>query len=157
MLGRPPALGARAVVVGPHDLVQEALPAEDLVEEHLHVVGFARVDVDVQRPILREHPPRLAEPRLEKTEVVVEAVGVGAAARRPAPVPPPAEPGAVTVGIGLDREREPALLLPGVERRIDVDQRERAVRQPWKQIEVVAEVDPLLEHTGEARSRPGCS
>ena len=130
VLGRPAALGARAVVVGPDDLVQEALAAEDLVEEHLAVVRLARVDVDVQRPVLREHPPRLAQPRLEKAEVVVEAVGVGAAARRPAPVAPAAEPGAVAVGIGLDREREPALLLAGVERRIDVDQREGAVRQP---------------------------
>ena len=48
VLRRPSALRARAVVVGPDDLVQEALAAEDPVEQELAVVSLAVVDVEVE-------------------------------------------------------------------------------------------------------------
>jgi hypothetical protein len=76
VFGRPAAAGAGAVVVGPDDLVEEALAAEELVEEELHVVRLPIVDVKVERPALREHPSHFTEPRLEKAQVVVELVAV---------------------------------------------------------------------------------
>ena len=41
---------------------------------------------------------------------------------------------------------ESALLAPGIERRIEVDQLERLVGQGRKKVHVVGEVDRLLEH-----------
>src|ERR1043165_982275 len=46
VLRRPALLRARAVVVGPDDLVHERRATEDLVEEHLAVVHLAVVDVE---------------------------------------------------------------------------------------------------------------
>ena len=84
VLRRPPPLRARAVVVGPDDLVQEAVAPEDLVEEHLAVVRLAVVEVEVERAVVARAGAGLAQPRLEEAEVVVEGVGVGEApARRP--------------------------------------------------------------------------
>ena len=108
VLRRPAALRARAVVVGPDDLVQEAVAAEDLVEQHLAVVRLARVEVHVERAVLPQQPPRLAQPRLEEAEVVVVAVVVGRCADDCRAVAAPAEARAVAVGIGAGRERERA-------------------------------------------------
>ncbi len=49
VLRRPARFGARAVVVRPDDLVQEAVAAEDLVEQDLAVVRLAVVEVEVER------------------------------------------------------------------------------------------------------------
>ena len=81
MLGRPARLRAGAVVVGPDDLVEEALAPEDLVEQQLAVVRLAVVDVEVERALAREQPVRFDEPRREEGEVVVEVVAVGGLAR----------------------------------------------------------------------------
>ena len=48
VLGGPAAPRLRAVVVRPHQLVQERIAAEDLVEQKLAVMGLAVVDVEVQ-------------------------------------------------------------------------------------------------------------
>ena len=88
----------------------------------------------------------LAQARLDEGQVVVVAVGVPQASEHGRPVGASAEPGAVAGRIGLGREPKPPLLSPGVERRIDVDQRERLVGKLRQELEVVAEVDPLFEH-----------
>ena len=86
MLGRPAALGARAVVVGPDDLVEKALAPEDLIEQQLAVVGLAVVDVEVERARAGEQPAGLLEARREEGEVVVEVVAVGGLGEQLRPV-----------------------------------------------------------------------
>ena len=78
MLGGPPARGAPAVVVGPDDLVEEAVAPEDAVEQHLAVVHLAVVDVEVEGAVGGEDAVGLAQPRLEEGEVVVEGIVEGA-------------------------------------------------------------------------------
>src|SRR3712207_7594850 len=48
VLRGPPPCRPGAVVVGPDDLVEEVLAAEDAVEQDLAVVRLAVVDVEVQ-------------------------------------------------------------------------------------------------------------
>ena len=92
VLGRPAALRARAVVVGPDDLVEEALAAEDLVEQHL-ARSAPRGSRGGRRGCRRRASSRRASRRRgsRNAEVVVEAVvvrapadalGCGSAARR---------------------------------------------------------------------------
>jgi hypothetical protein len=95
VLRRPALLGARPVVVRPDDLVHEARAAEDLIQHHLAVVNLARVDMEEQAAGRLQHATRLDQPRPQKAEEVVEAVGVPARrlARRshplgPIPMPP---------------------------------------------------------------------
>ena len=95
VLRRPAPLRLGAVVVGPHELVQEALAAEDLVEQQLHVVRLALVEVQVERALGVEQAVDLAQARLEEAEVVVEAVAVGRALEQLGAVAAAAEPGAV--------------------------------------------------------------
>ena len=97
MLRRPAAARLGAVVVGPDQLVEEALAAEQLVEQQLAVVRLAVVDVEVQRAVGREQPADLAQPRLEEAEVVVERVAVGGLLEQPRRVAAAAEAGAVAV------------------------------------------------------------
>ena len=73
MLRGPAAPRPGAVVVGPDDLVQEALTAEDLVEQNLAVVSLTVVDVEVERPVVAEQPVGLVQPRPDEAEVVVKA------------------------------------------------------------------------------------
>ena len=153
MLGGPAAARLGAVVVGPDQLVEEALAAEQLVEQQLAVVRLAVVDVEVQRALGREQPAHLAQARLEEAEVVVERVAVGgllaAAAWRS---------GGRRSRCG--RRRRPATVAsvrrvcspPGVERRVEVGERRAAVRLGAQQRQVVAEQDPV--HAGE-RIRAG--
>ena len=79
VLGRPAAPRARAVVVRPDDLVEEAAPAEDLVEQELAAVRLAVVDVEVEGALLAEQAVGVLEARDEERQVVVEAVGVAGA------------------------------------------------------------------------------
>ena len=81
MLGRPFLVGAAAVIVGPDDLVEEAVAAEDAVEEHLAVVDFAVVDVEVERAAGGEQAVGLDQARLEEGEEIVEEIGVGLRSR----------------------------------------------------------------------------
>ena len=105
MLGRPAPPGARAVVVGPDDLVEEALAPEDLVEQQLAVVGLAVVDVEVERALAREQPVGLLQARREEAEVVLERVAVGGLGEQPRGVAPAlkAGPVALLVADGLER------------------------------------------------------
>ena len=80
VLGRPAALGAAAEVVGPDDLVEEAVAAEDLVERDLDVVGLALVEVDVERPVVGEQLAHARQARDQERLVVGEGVGVGVVA-----------------------------------------------------------------------------
>jgi hypothetical protein len=66
VLGRPAALGAPAVVVGPDDLVEEAAPAEELVEQDLDVVGLARVEVHVERAVVGQQPAGVLQARAQE-------------------------------------------------------------------------------------------
>ena len=77
MLRRPAAARLGAVVVGPDQLVEEALAAEQLVEQQLAVVRLAPVDVEVERAGGVQQAAHLAQARLEEAEVVVERVAVG--------------------------------------------------------------------------------
>ena len=83
MLGGPAPLGARAVVVGPDDLVEKAVAPEDLVEQQLAVVGLAVVDVEVERALRRQQPAGLLQARGEERQVVLEAVAIGGFGEQP--------------------------------------------------------------------------
>src|SRR5208283_4571311 len=74
VLGGPAAAWLRAVVIGPHDLVEECVTAEDLVEQQLAVVSFPVVDVEVQGPVWGEQLPGGEHARLQERQVVAEAV-----------------------------------------------------------------------------------
>ena len=110
MLGRPAALRPRAVVVGPDDLVEEALAPEELVE---------------QRPS-RSAPRAGRGGRRASRGRRAGAARARSRGRRNA--------GVVVERVGVARRRAADLrTLPGVERRVDVDQVERAVGQPRQQ------------------------
>ena len=104
----------------------------------LHVVALARVEVDVERAVLGEQAAGVAQARGEEADVVLERVGVGQRADLLRAVAPPLEAGAIPLVVGHDAQRPAALLVPGVERRVDVDDVERAVGQAWEDVEVVA-------------------
>ena len=157
MLGRPAPARLGAVVVGPDQLVQEAVAAEQVVQQQLHVVGLARVEVHVQRAGLVQQPPRLPQPRLEEAEVVVEAVVVGRARRAAA-----CGSGARRTPCGRRRRRPPSAGAPvlaaaGVERRIDVDQLEAPVGELAPAGQVVAEQDLIAVHAASLRPAAGGS
>jgi len=143
VLGGPTVARLRAVVVRPDQLVEEALAAEQLVEQQLAVVRLAVVDVEVQRPLGREQPPHLAQPRLEEAEVVVELVAVGRLAQQPRRVAPAAEADAVPAGVGDGPQRPARLRAAGVERRVEVGHRDARVRLGAQERQVVAEQDPV--------------
>ena len=125
VLGRPAVARLAAVVVGPDQLVEEAVAAEQLVQQQLAVVRLAVVDVEVQRPLGGEQAADLAQARLEEGEVVVERVAVGGLLQEPGRVAAAAEAGAVAGGVGRGGER-PARLRPArVERRVEVGQGRR--------------------------------
>ncbi len=112
----------------------------------LAVVRLAVVDVEVERPVLAQQPPCLAQARLEEAEIVGVRIEVAAARDLLGAVAGATEAGAVSVRVAGRDEREPTLLLARIEGRVDVDERERLGGQPCEQLEVVAEVDPLAEH-----------
>ena len=94
----------------------------------------------------------MLEARAHEGEVVVEAVVVGARAEHPGAVAPAAKPRALAVRVADHPQRPSHLHLARVERRVDVDQLEGAVREGRQQREVLAEQDvPLGE--GNLRAR----
>src|SRR5436190_19799472 len=133
VLRRPAPASSRAVVVCPDDLVQEAIAAEDLVEQHLAVVGLAEIEVEVERSAVGEQPVRLTQARLEERDVVVEAVRERARRELRRSVAPAVEPGPVAARIRNGGEGSTRLDCAGVERRIGVDQLEEAVAKPRQQ------------------------
>ena len=144
MLGGPAALGAPAVVVGPDDLVEEAVAPEDLVEQQLAVVGLAVVDVEVQRALAREQPVRLEQARLEEREVVIEGVAVAGLGEQPRAVALPLKAGVSSVVVAHRLQHLARLRLAGVERRVDVHELERGVGERRQQLHVLAQQDLIL-------------
>ena len=135
VLGGPAPARARAVVVGPDDLVEEALAPEDLVEQQLAVVRLAVVDVEVERALARRAagaPARAAargrrgsrRSRRGRRTRTSSRVGVA----------PALEAGARSPSSSRTTRRACAALAPpGVEGRIDVDQLEGPVGEARKQ------------------------
>ena len=139
MLGGPAVLGPRAVVVGPDDLVQEALPAEDGVQHHLGVVHLPVVQVQVQGAVVGEQPPCLDQSRFQEGPVVAESVVVLVQGALDRVVGPAFEPHPVAPACGVNHHcGSLARLDPaGVERRVHVNQGESAVRQRGEVVSVV--------------------
>jgi len=153
VLGRPAALGAAPVVVGPDDLVEEAVAAEHRVEEHLRVVRLPVVQVQVEGPGVRQQTPGLLEAGLQEVPVVLEGVVVPEhrAADRLVAASSEAQP---RPSLG-DARRHGATLLrhPRVEGRVDVDQLEGPVRQPAQGGQVVALDDGVGSVSAPRRPR----
>jgi len=122
VLGGPAAPRPRAIVVGPHDLVEEARAPEDRVAEDLGVVHLAVVEVQIEATGPLEDAVRLDEPRLEKGEVVVEHVGERARPQLEGPVPVSAEAHPIARGIAHRTELRACLAAPRVEGGVDVDE-----------------------------------
>lgn len=78
VLGGPAPVGARPIVIRPDQFVQEAIAAEDLIEQHLDIVHLTVVQVHVQGAVLRQQPVRLNQARGDEAQIVIEAVLVGA-------------------------------------------------------------------------------
>ena len=144
VLGRPAALGAGAVVVGPDDLVEEAVAAEDLVEQQLAVMGLAVVDVEVERALGAQQPVGLLEPGRQEREVVLEPVAVAGAVQQRRAVAPALEAGALARRVAERLQRPTLLELAGVEGRVDVDQLEGLPGEATQQLEVLAEQDLII-------------
>ena len=139
VLGRPAGLGAAAVVVGPDDLVDEGVAAENLVQHHLAIVDFPVIDVEEKAAVVIQHAVCLLHAGAEEPDVVVEDVGVFAGPDDLGAVAAPLEPSAVAVGIRRHLDAGAGLRLAGVEWGIDVDQLECAVRQRPQDIQIIAE------------------
>src|SRR4051794_3979738 len=138
VLRRPAPPRAPAVVVGPHDLVEEAGPAEQPVERDLDVVRLARVEVDVERAVRGEEAPRLGELGHEERGVVVEGVVELQGALRFGLVAPAGEPDPVAALVGDDAQALAPLRVPRVEGRVDVDHVEGAAGQARQDVGAVA-------------------
>jgi len=143
VLGGPAATRLGTVVVGPDQLVEEALAAEQLVEQQLAVVRLAVVDVKVERALGGEQPAHLAQARLEEAEVVVEGVAVGGLLQQPRRVAAATKARAVAAGVRDGLERAARLRPARVERRVEVGERDAALRLGAQQRQVVAEQDPV--------------
>ena len=72
MLARPAVTRPAAVVVGPDDLVEEALRAEDLIQQQPDVMDRPPVHVQVQRAVRGQHAADLDQPCLERRQVLRE-------------------------------------------------------------------------------------
>src|SRR5205085_9509344 len=119
VLSGPAPFRPRAVVVGPHDLVQEAVAPEDFVQRDLDVVRLPGIEMDVQRSALREQLARLAQEGLEPADVVIEGVDERRLAHLLRAVAAALEAGAVAVLVRDGAKRAAALFATGVEGRVD--------------------------------------
>jgi hypothetical protein len=159
VLRGPSVARPAAEVVGPDQLVQEGGATEDVVQQHLDVVRFAVVDVQVQRAARSEQSAGLAQQRLQHAEVVLVHVEVGVPRRLDRRVAAALESGAVAVLVPDGGDRATPLGLSGVERRVDVDQLETGVGQRWQQGRAVAEQHVVgsrvqVEHVGPGGFEP---
>ncbi len=143
MLGGPSPLGPGAVVVGPDDLVEEALAAEDLIEQELAVVRLAIVDVEVEAAVLAQQAVRLEQPWLEEGQVVVEAIAVAGLREERRFVAATLKARALPLPVLHRLERAAGLQLAGVERRVDVDQLKGPALQRGQQLEVLTQQYPI--------------
>ena len=150
VLGRPLVLRLGTVVVGPDDLVEEALPPEECVEQHLRVVRLPVIQVQIQRAVRREQPPGFGEPRFEKRPVVVERVVVAHQVTADALVLLTFESLHRAGRRTHARGGLAGLDAPSIEGRIEVDHRERGIRQGRYDGEIVA-----LNHPVRRGCRPG--
>jgi hypothetical protein len=139
VLCRPAPPRARPIVIGPDDLVEKALPPEDLIEQKLAVVGLAIVDVEVQRPLALQQPMGLFQARCEERKIIVEGVAVGRFLEQPRLVAAALKASSVATLVGHRLQRLAGLRLPCVERRVYVDQLEGLIRESRQQLEVFAE------------------
>ena len=149
VFGRPAVARTPPVVVGPHDLVEEALPPEHPVQQQLRVVDLAVVEVQVQGAARLQQPSRLRQERFEEGEVVVEGVVEGARAEALRLVAPAAEARAVARAVRRVRRAQPLAPLPParVEGRIQVDQVDRfAVQRARRRHAVGAVHDAARGH-----------
>ena len=97
MLGRPLLLCPPAVIISPDDLVEETIAAKDLVQQHLAVMHFAVIDVEIQRAMRSKQTVGLFQARGKKGQVVVKDVGVGLRPQLDGLVAAPLKAGAVAV------------------------------------------------------------
>ncbi len=149
MLGRPAALRAGPVVVGPDDLVLEAVASEDRVQGHLGVVDLAAVQVHEEAAGGLEHPPGLLQARDQEAQVVLEAILVGAPTQHGGPVSPALEADPVAIRILLGAQAGSGLGSTGIEGRVQVDQVIAGVGEAGDHLEVVPQVD--LQGPGPVR------
>lgn len=89
---------------------------------------LAVVQVDIERAIVGEHPVRLAQPRLEEGKVVVEGIGKGPRAHLDGLVALSLEADPIPRGAAHGLDPRVGLGLARVERRVDVDEGDGAVR-----------------------------
>src|SRR5205823_8364084 len=122
MLGGPARLRPRAVVVGPDDLVHEAIAPEQRVEGDLDVVHLATVEVHEERRVRGHAGKRGLDAWHQEPEVIVESVGVGGALDRTLRVASTAETDPRPERVLLDRDALASLAPARVERRVDVDE-----------------------------------
>ncbi len=107
-------------------------------------MDLAVVDVEVERAVGGEGTIRLPQPRLEKREVVVEAVGVGARAHLDRVVALSFEAHAVARHAAHGLEARARLRPARIKGGVDVDERGRAVRHvAAEDLQIVAEVDTV--------------
>ena len=116
--------------------------AEDLVEQDLAVVGFAVVDVEEEGAAWGEDPVGLFEAGSEEARVVLVMVVVTTLADDLCPVALALEAGPVTLWIALDTNAGPALCLPRVEGRVDIDELDGLGIHRPEDGQVVREDDP---------------
>ena len=167
VLRGPAIFCAPAVVVRPDDLVQEVVATEDLVEQHLAVMRFSVVDVEVERSVVREQTSRLFQLRPDERQVVVVHVEVLHATDLGRHVTPPLKPNTIAAAFSpIGTQRRANLRFAGIERRVDIDQLERLVGQLGKQVRAVGQHDVVVagrevEHscnvTSPRRTRRGSS
>ncbi len=138
VLGGPAFGGARAVVVGPDDLILEAgaagasVESEDLVKHDLAVVNLSRVDVKKEGTSGSEYAMSFDHSWAEEADVVVKAVGVEGrgvefGVQAFGAVAVSAEASAVAVGVADGADAGALLRDAGVEGRVNVDEFDAAI------------------------------
>ena len=153
VLGGPAAFCARAVVVGPDDLVLEAGAAEDFVEQDLAVVDFAGVDVKEEAAGGGEDAVGFSQAGAQEAEIVSEAVGVacGCGCEAVGAVALAAEADAVAGGVADGAHPRPELPFAGVEGRVDVDEGDGGGGETAEDVEAVRLDDAVAGGLDRAR------
>jgi len=141
VLGRPLVLASCTVVVCPDDFIEEAFATKDRIEEDLTVVHLPVVDMEIETAIRLQKLMRTAKTRLEEREIVIKTVFVELLAKHGRFVALSFEADAVSVFGALGLELLPALLFPGIEGRIYIDEGNRLARERMENLKVVAQVD----------------
>jgi hypothetical protein len=141
VLGGPSLLGSSAVVVGPDDLVEETLAAEDLIEQQLAVMRLSIVDVEVEGAARCEQSVSFAQPWLKEREVVVELVEIRRLGEQARLVAATRKPRAIAVFVGYGLEGLACLRPAGVERWVDVDQLEGLAPKARQNLKVLSQDD----------------